>query len=91
MAKRPPAAAELAETARVAFGKDLLAARTAIGMTQKEVGLAAGKAETYVSEVEKGKKNITIGTMVALADAVGLKVNLQTIQLRKPRKRRASR
>ena len=53
------------------FGMNLRAARLRAGMTQGQLGEAAGCGRTYVTVVEEGKQNLTFGLADTLARAVG--------------------
>ena len=43
-----------------AFGKNLRAARKAAGMSQELLALEAGVKRAYISEVEAGKRNLSL-------------------------------
>lgn len=60
--------------ARVLFGLALRQARENEGMSQEELAERAGLHRTYIGQVERGEKNISIGNMEHLAHAVGLQV-----------------
>ena len=73
--KRAPRKLPTAELApddlRAIFGQNLKAARLKRGMTQMELAEAADMADSYLSEIERGKINITLDTMKKLAQVVG--------------------
>ena len=60
--------------ARVLFGLALRKARETQKMSQEELAERAGLHRTYIGQVERGEKNISIGNMEHLAAAVGLAV-----------------
>jgi transcriptional regulator with XRE-family HTH domain len=62
-----------AEELRLRFGDDLRRARAKAKLNQTDVPARAGTQQHYVSEVENGRHNVTVGTMVNLAGAVGAK------------------
>jgi transcriptional regulator with XRE-family HTH domain len=53
------------------FGKNLREAWTKGNLTQAQVAERTGLTQQYVSPVEAGHQNITLGTMAALARVVG--------------------
>ncbi|HCD05063.1 MAG: transcriptional regulator [Alcaligenaceae bacterium] len=54
------------------FGEQLRAARLAIGISQEELAHRAGLDRTYISSCERGKRNISLETIVRLAKALNL-------------------
>ncbi|MDN3577071.1 helix-turn-helix transcriptional regulator [Chitinimonas viridis] len=54
------------------FARNLRRARRLQEMSQEALGLAAGLSRTYVSEVERGARNVSIDNMGALAKALGV-------------------
>lgn len=44
--------------------------RTRIGLTQEELGEATGLAYRYLQDIEAGRKNVTVDTLVRLARAL---------------------
>jgi transcriptional regulator with XRE-family HTH domain len=60
-----------AQELRFRFGDNLRRARKKAKLNQTVVGERAGLRQHYVSEVENGRHNVTVGTMVKLAGAVG--------------------
>ncbi|PAV40010.1 hypothetical protein CJ260_00800 [Megasphaera sp. ASD88] len=49
----------------------LIDARKESGMTQKELAAASGVAQSEISKIERGKKNVTIETLEKLAAGMG--------------------
>jgi transcriptional regulator with XRE-family HTH domain len=60
--------------ARILFGQALRRARQDQNLSQEELAHRAGLNRTYIGQVERGEKNISIGNMEHLANAVGLQV-----------------
>jgi methylmalonyl-CoA mutase cobalamin-binding subunit/DNA-binding XRE family transcriptional regulator len=56
------------------IGTQLQAKRKQHGMSQQELADAAGLDRAYISGVERGKQNITIGAIVKLTDALEIPV-----------------
>jgi transcriptional regulator with XRE-family HTH domain len=54
------------------FGNSLRAAREAAGLTQETLGLKAGLHVTYVSDVERGKRNLSLISIRRLASALNV-------------------
>jgi transcriptional regulator with XRE-family HTH domain len=66
-----------AQELRLRFGDNLRRAPEKAKLNQTVVAARAGIRQHYVSEVENGRHNVTVGTMVKLAGAVGAKaINL---------------
>jgi transcriptional regulator with XRE-family HTH domain len=57
-----------------AAGNRLREARTRAGLTQKQLGDKAGVKQSYVFELERGRTNITLNTLVKMADVLGMDV-----------------
>ena len=60
-----------------AFGVSLRRMRIDLGLTQADVAKWSGLPQQYVSEIESGRVNLTLQTLVILADM--LDVELGTI------------
>ena len=56
---------------RSVFGENLRGARIKAGLTQAQLAGRTSLTQQYVSLVEAGHQNITLGTMTALARVVG--------------------
>ena len=65
--ERPPAAAR----AIAAFGRNFRVARQAAKLSQQEVERLSGVPQHYISTIERGRENPTLGTMARLAAAIG--------------------
>jgi transcriptional regulator with XRE-family HTH domain len=57
-------------------GEQLRAARIEMGLKQSEVAQRIGASAPYVSNVEAGRVNLTIGQVFRIADAIGVTVDL---------------
>ena len=55
------------------FGRRIRKARLECGLSQEALGFEAGLDRTYVSSVERGKRNISLLNIHRLAKALGLK------------------
>lgn len=54
------------------FGQRFRDARGVAGLTQSDVERSTGVNKGHISEIERGLQNLTLGTMVTLAKAVGM-------------------
>lgn len=52
------------------FGENLKRIRLLTGMSQEQLAERAGLDRTYVSSVERGKRNISLNNIFKLADAL---------------------
>nr|WP_297401759.1 helix-turn-helix transcriptional regulator [uncultured Marinobacter sp.] len=59
------------EKIRVEFGKNLRSIRRARGLSQEQLAYSAGVDRSYLGKVERGKVNLTIEKLYALADTLG--------------------
>jgi len=59
---------------KATFGKRLRELREAKGMSQESLAHEAGLDRTYVSSVERGKRNISLENIERLANALGVRV-----------------
>lgn len=55
----------------VRFGQRLREVREKVGISQEKLAELAGLHRTYVSSVERGKRNISIQNIERLAEALG--------------------
>lgn len=58
--------------ARDVFARNLRQSRRLKDLSQEALALQAGLSRTYVSEVERGARNIAIDNMGLLADTLGV-------------------
>lgn len=63
------------EKFELAFGAALRRVRLAAGLTQEGLGLEAGVQRNFISLIELGQNQPTIGTIARLARALGLKAS----------------
>lgn len=61
---------EQPQSARMVFATNLRRARRLREVSQESLALDAGLSRTYVSEVERGERNISIDNMGLLAQAL---------------------
>jgi transcriptional regulator with XRE-family HTH domain len=54
------------------FGKRLRAFRTSKGLSQEALAAIAGLDRTYVSSCERGERNLTLLSLVKLAEALDI-------------------
>jgi CheY-like chemotaxis protein len=57
-----------------AFGGTVRVWRTRLGLSQEELGGRAGLHRTYVSDIERGSRNVSLESMEKLADALHVSV-----------------
>ncbi|MFO0806445.1 MAG: helix-turn-helix transcriptional regulator [Gemmataceae bacterium] len=56
------------------FGDALRARREALGLTQEALAEAAGIHRTYLSDVERGTRNVSLLNIERLADALSISI-----------------
>jgi transcriptional regulator with XRE-family HTH domain len=57
-------------------GEGLRRARKQVGLTQAAVAREIGATPPYISNIEAGRVNLTLGQLFNLADAIGVEVEL---------------
>jgi transcriptional regulator with XRE-family HTH domain len=57
---------------RLVFGKNLKRARLIRGLSQDALGYEAGLSRTFVSDVERAARNLSIDSMSRLATALNI-------------------
>ncbi|MDE2634824.1 MAG: helix-turn-helix transcriptional regulator [Chloroflexota bacterium] len=55
------------------FGIALRKCRKRAGISQEQLNFRTGVHRTYISEIERGVKSPTLHTVIALAEALGMK------------------
>ncbi len=58
-----------------AIGQAIRARREALGVSQEALGYRAGFHRTYVSDLERGRRNPTATTLLALAATLGARAS----------------
>lgn len=61
---------------QIAFGKAVRKARKAQGISQEGLADLAGLHRTYVGDVERGERNISLLNMSKIAEAMHIKLNV---------------
>jgi transcriptional regulator with XRE-family HTH domain len=65
------------EVASHAVGQQIRATRLRLGMTQREVAERLGFSAPYLSSVENGRENLTVGQIWAIAQALDVEVHFE--------------
>lgn len=65
---------ETPQSARVTFGQNVRRVRRLKEMSQEELAFRADISRTYLSEVERGERNISVDNMDALAQALEMEL-----------------
>jgi transcriptional regulator with XRE-family HTH domain len=55
-----------------AFGENLRRIRTEIGLSQEELAYRAKLHRTYISSIERGKRNVSLENIYAIAEALAV-------------------
>jgi transcriptional regulator with XRE-family HTH domain len=58
----------------VAIGERVRSARIDAGLSQEQLADAAGLHRTYIGSIERGERNLAVGNLFGLADALQLPV-----------------
>jgi transcriptional regulator with XRE-family HTH domain len=61
-------------------GREIRTTRHALGLTQAEVAERLGASASYISAVEAGRRNLTLGQLANIANAMRLGVNVSFIR-----------
>ncbi|HUG11169.1 MAG TPA: response regulator [Opitutaceae bacterium] len=62
------------------LGKTIKAQRRRLGVTQEELAWRAGLHRTYVADIERGGRNLTLRSIISLADALQVSVASLLVQ-----------
>jgi transcriptional regulator with XRE-family HTH domain len=57
---------------KVALGQSVRLRRLALGLSQEKLAEAAGLHWTYISSIERGKRNVSLVNIVRIAKALGV-------------------
>lgn len=63
-------------TVEQAFGQVVRERRTALGISQEELGFRSGLHRTFISQLERGVKSPSLRTQIALASALETKAEM---------------
>jgi transcriptional regulator with XRE-family HTH domain len=69
------------EVATKVVARNIRAARLEIGITQAELATRMGVNPTYVTNVEAGRVNLTVGQLANIADALGTGLEVRLAML----------
>jgi transcriptional regulator with XRE-family HTH domain len=58
-------------------GEAIRAARLEVGITQAELASRLGTTPVYITNVEAGRTNLTVGQLANIADALGAGLDVQ--------------
>lgn len=58
------------------FGQKVRSIRTEKGLSQEEFASDCGLDRTYISGVERGKRNISLKNIEIVANALGVKISM---------------
>lgn len=60
---------------KVRFGRALRRRRTELGLSQEEFAARAGLHRTYVADVERGARNVSLESIAKLAHALDISIS----------------
>ena len=63
-------------TVEQAFGQVVRMHRTALGISQEELGFRSGLHRTFISQLERGVKSPSLRTQIAIANALETKAEV---------------
>lgn len=63
---------ELAHDGRISFGQRVRKLRIAASLTQEDLALRSGLHRTYISSLERGRRNVSLENILKLAHALGV-------------------
>jgi len=80
-AEGPAAVAEMAALeARFSLAAELIARRTGLGMTQKQLASASGIGQSEISRIERGEINATVQTFERLLLPLGARLAVAPVE-----------
>jgi transcriptional regulator with XRE-family HTH domain len=63
----------------LAVGRELRRARLRVGLSQQELASRLGVSPPYLSTIENGRSNTTVGQLSAIADALGVILEIKFV------------
>lgn len=69
------------EETRVRIGQRVASLRKLAGLTQEELAVRAGLQRTHIGRIEDGRYGVNVETLQAIAEAMGMTVDLVEPQL----------
>ncbi len=69
----------VSSTGSLVAGAAVRRARVAAGLTQADVARATGTAAPYITNIENGRENLTIGRLAAIAEALGHELRIELV------------
>lgn len=72
---------EQKQQTRDRIGQRIAALRKLAGMSQEQLALRAGLQRTHISRIEAGKYAVTLETIQAIAEALGMTVDIVDARL----------
>lgn len=69
------------EETRVRIGQRVASLRKLAGLTQEELAVRAGLQRTHIGRIEDGRYGVNMETLQAIAEAMGMTVDLVEPQL----------
>ena len=72
---------EQKQATRDRIGQRIAALRKLTGMSQEQLAVRAGLQRTHVSRIEAGKYAVTLETIQAIAEALGMTVDIVDTRL----------
>lgn len=57
------------------IGLRIQSIRLELGLSQEDLGAMIGVHRTYLGQVERGERNITLRTLEKICDSLGIKLN----------------
>jgi transcriptional regulator with XRE-family HTH domain len=79
-----PSAPVPVSDAAAAFGARVRARRLELGLSQEGLASVSGLHWTFVGQVERGRRNLTLHNILKLADALGVDASTLVTGLRPP-------